>query len=338
MALTQVARKSGERNFMFESVTAIAPARLHLGFLDLNGGLGRRFGSIGLAIDHPVTRLTIAPAATPFVQGADAQRAAAYLDLLTRRLDLVAAYGVTIHEAIPDHVGLGSGTQLALALSSALRHLEGLAPDVPGDALALHRSQRSGIGVGLFERGGVIVDGGRAEGTVTPPVIARLDFPAAWGVILVLDSRLKGLHGAQEAESFAALGPFESGAAAEICRLVLIKALPALAEADIEAFGGAIERIQEIVGAYFAPAQGGAAHTSAAVAQTLAALRRHGAKGTGQSSWGPTGFAFAESAVEAQRLCEAARGDAAALGVDITICKGLNHGALVKGHTSAAHK
>ncbi len=177
VALTQVAKESGERNFMFESVTAIAPARLHLGFLDLNGGLGRRFGSIGLAIDHPVTRLTIAPAAKPFVQGVEALRAAAYLDVLTKRLDLPAAYGVTIHEAIPDHVGLGSGTQLALALASALRHLEGLPPDVPGDALALHRSERSGIGVGLFERGGVIVDGGRATATVTPPVIARLEFP-----------------------------------------------------------------------------------------------------------------------------------------------------------------
>jgi beta-ribofuranosylaminobenzene 5'-phosphate synthase len=336
MTLTQVAKDSGERNFMFESVTVIAPARLHLGFLDLNGGLGRRFGSIGLAIDHPVTRLTIAPTATPFVQGADALRAAAHLDALTRRLGLVAAYGVTIHEAIPDHVGLGSGTQLALALASALRHLEGLAPDVPGDALALHRSQRSGIGAGLFERGGVIVDGGRAEGTVTPPVIARLEFPAAWRVLLVLDSRIKGLHGAQEAESFAALGPFDAAGAAEICRLVLIKALPALAESDIESFGGAIERIQEIVGAYFAPAQGGAAHTSAAVAELLGTLRQHGAKGAGQSSWGPTGFAFAADEGEAQRICDLVRGEADALGVDIAICKGLNRGALVRGHTSAA--
>ncbi|MGO9673224.1 MAG: beta-ribofuranosylaminobenzene 5'-phosphate synthase family protein [Methylocella sp.] len=323
---------------MFESVTAIAPARLHLGFLDLNGGLGRRFGSIGLAIDHPVTRLSIARASTPSVEGLEARRAATYFDALTRRLDLPGAYRVTIDEAIPDHVGLGSGTQLALALASALRHLEGLAPDVPGDALALQRSQRSGIGVGLFERGGVIVDGGRAEATITPPVIARLDFPAAWRVMLVLDSRLKGLHGAQETESFAALAPFESAAAAEICRLVLIKALPALAEADIEAFGGAIERIQEIVGAYFAPAQGGAAHTSAAVAQMLGALRRHGAKGAGQSSWGPTGFAFVADAAEARRLCDLLRGEAAALGVDIAVCKGLNHGALVKGHTSTAGK
>jgi beta-ribofuranosylaminobenzene 5'-phosphate synthase len=322
---------------MFESVTAIAPARLHLGFLDLNGGLGRRFGSLGLAIDHPVTRLTIAPAAKPFVQGVEALRAAAYLDVLTKRLELPAAYGVTIHEAIPDHVGLGSGTQLALALASALRHLEGLPPDVPGDALVLHRSQRSGIGVGLFERGGVIVDGGRASATVTPPVIARLEFPAAWRVLLVLDSRMKGLHGTQEIEAFAALEPFEASAAAEICRLVLIKALPALAEADLEAFGGAIERVQDIVGAYFGPAQGGAPHISAAVAEMLAALRRLGAKGIGQSSWGPTGFAFAGDEAEAHRLRNLLRDEAAALGVDIAICKGLNRGALVKGHNSPAH-
>ena len=336
MALTQVAKDSGERNFMFESATAIAPARLHLGFLDLNGGLGRRFGSIGLAIDHPVTRLSIARAQAPFIEGPEARRAAAYLETLTQRLGLAGTYGVTIHEAIPDHVRLGSGTQLALALASALRLLEGLAPDVPADALALQRSQRSGIGAGLFERGGVIVDGGRAEGTVTPPIIARLEFPAGWRVLLVLDSRLKGLHGAQETESFAALGPFAAAGAAEICRLVLIKALPALAEADLESFGGAIERIQEIVGAYFAPAQGGAAQTSAAVAEMLGALRRHGAKGIGQSSWGPTGFAFAADEGEAQRLRDLMRGEAAALGVDIAICKGLNRGALVKGHTSAA--
>ncbi len=98
----------------------------------------------------------------------------------------------------------------------------------------------------------------------------------------------------------------------------------------------AIERVQDIVGAYFGPAQGGAPYTSAAVAQMLAALRRHGAKGVGQSSWGPTGFAFAADEDEARRLCDLLRGDAAALGVDIAICKGLNRGALVKGHNSPA--
>src|SRR4026208_2452940 len=36
-----------------------APARLHLGFLDRNGGLGRMFGSIGLAVDVPRTELVL---------------------------------------------------------------------------------------------------------------------------------------------------------------------------------------------------------------------------------------------------------------------------------------
>ena len=44
---------------MFDNVTVTASARLHLGFLDMNGGLGRRFGSLGLAIDRPVTCLRL---------------------------------------------------------------------------------------------------------------------------------------------------------------------------------------------------------------------------------------------------------------------------------------
>ncbi len=83
---------------------------------------------------------------------------------------------------------------------------------------------------------------------------------------------------------------------------MLIKALPSVVERDIDMFGEAIARIQQIVGAYFAPAQGGAPYTSAVVGQIMAELQMHGAKGAGQSSWGPTGFAFAASAEEAQRL------------------------------------
>ncbi len=319
---------------MFESVTAIAPARLHLGFLDLNGGLGRRFGSIGLAIDHPQTRLTIRRAAEISVEGREAERAAAYLAALTSRLGLTSAYSVTIDEAIPDHVGLGSGTQLALALASALRRLEGLAPDLAADASLLQRTMRSGIGAGAFEYGGLIVDGGRGERTLTPPIVARLDFPPSWRALVVLDPQIKGIHGAQETASFAALEPMGAEAAAEICRLVLVKALPALAETDIEAFGAAITRIQQIVGGYFAPAQGGAAYASPAVAAVLEELEQHGARGIGQSSWGPTGFAFAADPEQAQTLCDLLRAKTTALGVDIRICKGLNHGALVKGYPS----
>ena len=41
------------------SVSVVAAARLHLGFLDMNGALGRKFGGLGLSIDAPATRLTL---------------------------------------------------------------------------------------------------------------------------------------------------------------------------------------------------------------------------------------------------------------------------------------
>jgi beta-ribofuranosylaminobenzene 5'-phosphate synthase len=323
---------------MFDSVTVTAPARLHLGFLDMNGGLGRRFGSLGLAIDRPATRLSIRRAARPAAVGQEAERALDYLAALACQFGLTESYGLTVHEAIPTHAGLGSGTQLALALATAVRRLEGLPRNESSDALLLQRGARSGIGIGLFERGGLIVDGGRGPLTSAPPIVARMEFPPEWRVIMVLDQRAEGVHGAAEQTAFASLADSSAASAAEICRLVLIKALPALAEEDIASFGEAIARIQEIAGDYFAPAQGGARYVSAAVARLMDELRRHGAQGTGQSSWGPTGFAFAETASEAQRLCDLTKETALAHGVDVLVCKGVNHGALIEGKTFATIK
>ncbi|PNE12510.1 MAG: GHMP kinase [Beijerinckiaceae bacterium] len=323
---------------MFDSVTVTAAARLHLGFLDMNGGLGRRFGGLGLAIDRPATRLTLRRAPTLAVEGLGAERAARHLAVLARHLGLTEAYSLTIHEAIPAHAGLGSGTQLALGIAAALRRLEGLPADEPSDALLLRRGARSGIGLGLFQRGGFIVDGGRGARTAAPPVVARMDFPPQWRVVVVLDPRTEGMHGRDEQAAFARLADFDAASAAEICRLVLIKALPALAEHDIVSFGDAIARLQEIAGDYFAAAQGGAPYASAAVARVMEDLRRHGARGTGQSSWGPTGFAFAADAIEARRLCDLSQEKAAAWGIDMAICKGVNHGVLVEGKTLVAIK
>ncbi len=323
---------------MSDSVTVTAPARLHLGFLDLNGGLGRRFGSLGLAIDRPATRLSLTRAAQPSAEGQDAERAWRHLGDLAHQWGLTRNYKLTIHEAIPPHAGLGSGTQLALALAAALRRLEGLPGARPSDALLLGRGARSGIGIGVFDRGGLIVDGGRGPLTSVPPAVARLEFPPEWRVILVIDPNREGAHGSAEQTAFAELADLSPASAAEICRLVLIKALPALAEADIGSFGGAIARIQEITGDYFAPVQGGARYLSPAVAQIMDELCSHGAQGAGQSSWGPTGFAFAATAAEAQRLLGLTQDTAAALGLDMFICKGVNHGALVEGKSFAAIK
>jgi beta-RFAP synthase len=313
---------------MTERVEVCGTARLHLGFLDLNFAMGRRFGSIGMALDAPCTRVVLQRAREDAVHGPDASRAARYMATMLRACGVQAGHALTVAEAIPAHGGLGSGTQLALAVATAVRRLHGLAPALRADAALLERGVRSGIGVALFEQGGLVVDGGRGAREELPPLLARLDVPAEWRVLLVLDPARQGLSGAREAEAFARLPPLAAGLAAETCRQVLIGALPAVAEDDLVAFGAAIARIQEIAGDHFAPAQGGR-FTSARVTAALDALREAGATGIGQSSWGPTGFAFMQGEAAARASLARMQASGVSDGLDIRICRALNRGATI---------
>jgi beta-ribofuranosylaminobenzene 5'-phosphate synthase len=319
------------------SVVISAAARLHLGFLDLHGGLGRRFGSIGLSIDGPRTRLSLERTSAPRAQGPDSERANAHLAVLSSRFGAKHAYALTVHEAIPAHVGLGSGTTLALTVAAAFRRLEGLRIDMREDVRTLSRGERSGVGIAVFRKGGFVVDGGRSSVTAEPPIVARLPFPRNWRILLVQDASRRGIHGDEERAAFSALGPFDETEADRICRLVLMQLLPGLAERRILPFGEAVRAIQERLGDYFAPAQGGRRFASPEVARALDALRREGAHGVGQSSWGPTGFAFAESHAEAKRLRDALRHDGVGRSLDISIRQALNSGARIEWAEPAAH-
>ncbi len=315
---------------MTEDVVSVsAPARLHLGFLDPGGQSGRRFGGIGLALDGPSTRLSIRRAGHDRVEGADAKRATEHLAAMRRHLSLDQTHDMTIEEIIPAHAGLGSGTQLALAVAAGVRALEGFPTDYAGDATRLGRGNRSGLGAAFFNQGGLAVDGGKGTQDRPPPIVSRFAFPTDWRVILVLDPRNVGLHGPDEIAAFDALPPFPESETAEICRLVLMRTLPGLAEEDIAAFGASVATIQEMVGGHFAPAQGGV-FTSPRVARACTFLAAAGAHGIGQSSWGPTGFAFAASVEEAERLVAAARAEGAANDLDIRIVVGRNLGASVE--------
>jgi beta-RFAP synthase len=316
-------------NTGLNSVVVRAPARLHLGFLDLNGELGRNFGSMGLAISEFCTRIRVSKATTPHVSGPDSERARRYIERLEVLLSLDGAHRVEIAEAIPDHAGLGSGTQLALALAAAIRKLHHMPLDVGGDAFRLGRGRRSGVGIGLFNSGGVVVDGGCKDPSRAAPIVSRIPFPDEWRIVLVLDRKRTGVHGEEERSVFARLPPFAAADAAHICRLVLMQALPALVEADLTSFAAAIKDMQTILGAYFARLQGGF-FASREVAAAMEVLESEGAVGIGQSSWGPTAFAFARSGNEARRLIDVARNDPRCRAVDIHACKGINRGAEIE--------
>ena len=287
-------------------VLVAARARLHLGFLDVSGALGRRFGSIGLSIEKFQTRLRIRPAADISASGPGAERAARYARTMAQILGTTGGMRLALESAIPDHLGLGSGTQMALAVGSAVAAMHGRDMSTREVASLLRRGGRSGIGIGAFDHGGFLVDSGVGEDGGVPPVIARLAYPEAWRVLLIMDARGKGLHGAQEVDAFRRLPPFPREVSAHLCHLTLMQILPGLQDQRLQPVADGIGELQRLVGDYFSPAQGGR-FTSPAVADALSWVESLGYRGVGQSSWGPTGFALLPSEQDAQVLVAAAR-------------------------------
>lgn len=330
-----------------------APGRLHLGFLDPAATLGRRFGSLGVVIDGFETEVEISESpvdrivADGAAERAEIERAADCLRLLRRHSGRHEPLQLRLLHVLPAHAGFGSGTQLALAIGRAFAQWHGLGTPTAQLAQWLGRGLRSGIGIAGFDQGGLLVDGGPGRDGAPAPVLARLPLPAAWRVLVVQDHAQRGLSGSEERHAIATLAPLPQALAADICHQVLMRVLPGAASAEFAPFAAGVTRIQRIMGEHFAPAQAGSAYTSVAVGQLIewiAAFTRSpdatdggiGA-GTGQSSWGPTGFAILPSQSRADEVVRAARAAGViAPSLALRIVTGRNSGATVSDRRTAA--
>ncbi len=217
-------------------------------------------------------------------------------------------------------------------MGRAFAHWHGLNLSSATLATWLARGQRSGIGIAGFDAGGLLLDGGPGADASPAPLLARLEWPLEWRVVVVLDSQQHGLHGAAEREAIAALPALSRAHAADLCHQVLMRVLPGAASGDFASFASGINELQLRLGEHFAPAQGGSAWTSPAVGRFMEWLRtRHGhAAAIGQSSWGPTGFACVPSAAAAQQLIAAARAEGVVdAALELHIVAGRNHGAVL---------
>jgi beta-RFAP synthase len=286
------------------AVCVEAYARLHFGVLDLRGSAGRWFGGIGAAASAPSLQLSATRADLLAVVGADADRAAAFARQFLDHHRIESAARVHVHRSLPAHAGLGSGTQLALAIARALAELYRVESSPPMLARAMGRAQRSAIGTWTFAGGGLVVEGGRrSKSGACGPLIARLPFPNTWRCIVVVPDGPPGISGADEAEAFARLPTPSEHDVEHVSHIVLMSLLPALAEADLDQFGRALSEIQEVTGRWFAPAQGGT-FASGPSLQLVRQLAEWGAAGVGQSSWGPTVYGIIEGAEAASRLAD----------------------------------
>ena len=324
------------------TVTLRAPGRLHLGFLDPAGSLGRRFGSLGLVVDGYETEVALSASpgeqviASGRAERAEVERAAEVLRLLQYHSGCHAPLRLHLRRVLPAHAGFGSGTQLALAIGRAFTLWHRLDVSTPTLAHWLGRGARSGIGIAGFDQGGLLVDGGPRVDGGQASVLSRIELPAAWRVVVVQDNTHEGLSGADERHALATLSPLPQALAADICHQVLMRVLPGAADAEFAPFAAGINRIQQVLGEHFAAAQGGAAFTSPAVGRLIAwiggagraALAGEPAAATGQSSWGPTGFAILPTQALAEAAVDAARAaNAVAPQLSLRIVSGRNTGA-----------
>jgi beta-RFAP synthase len=321
-----------------------AGARLHFGLLSLPAegevhwpdrhGVAalpaRRFGGVGLMVEAPGVELTAAPATAWSAEGPLAERALAFARRFNEGLPAALPPRRLIVASAPvEHSGLGTGTQLGLAVARALAVAAGR-DDLDAVALArrVGRGRRSALGVHGFAHGGFLVEAGKREPEDIAPLVARLPFPDSWRVVLAVLPAPEGVHGEREQQAFVRLRTRPAGFAAadSLCRLVLLGMLPALAEQDLEAFGEALYDFNARVGEMFAAAQGGT-YASPAVAEVVAFLRREGVRAVGQSSWGPAVFAIVADQDWADDLAARLRRQFGLNAAEALVTRGWNHGA-----------
>ncbi|MDB4895323.1 MAG: putative beta-ribofuranosylaminobenzene 5-phosphate synthase [Firmicutes bacterium] len=294
------------------------PCRLHLGIFNLAAG---GYGGIGVAIDRPNVRLTVARAGGLSAGGLSAgglsagglsagglsatgpqsKRALQAAELFRQAYRVQAGAEIVVASAITPHVGLGSGTQIALAAAAALARLWRVDAPIAAIATVVGRGARSRIGLQAFLYGGFVAHATWRSGETATRVAP---FPASWHWVVAAPLESEGLSGQAEATAFAELPPMGADASREARDLVELEILPGVQQADLPRFGRGLMSLQAIVGDYFAPVQGGRyAHPLGE--QLAAALLDAGCAGVGQSSWGPSICGVIAGESEAQRALAA---------------------------------
>ena len=284
-----------------KSTKITAPARLHLGFVGLQGQSARTHGALGLAIDQPATVLEAHHYPKWKVSGIALNKAVKYMNTVRAAFALRQPIYVKSVQSIPEHIGLGSGTQLALSVATVCMQLNGHQVSPEKLSGLLGRGARSGIGTAAFFKGGFLVDCQAEKTRHARAISKRMEFPEGWRIILIIDRTYQGIHDETEVNAFEKLGGFSTNLSTELKGVLLNQVVPALEARDITAFGSGISLIQKQVGDFFKPAQGGR-FLSQQVAQILDYAERNGAAGIGQSSWGPTGFIIVDSTAAALQM------------------------------------
>jgi beta-ribofuranosylaminobenzene 5'-phosphate synthase len=317
-------------------INVVSPSRLHLTLIDLNAEIGRVDGGVGITLESPSLEISASEADTVEVVGSSLL-AGRMLKAAKAVLPEGKGIRILIKRDLPDHVGLGSGTQAALSVAAAINEIYGLGKSVRELAVAVGRGGTSGIGVAAFENGGFIVDGGhkfKEKGAFSPsaaskmppgPVLFRRAFPD-WNIVLAIPNT-KGVHDAEEVDIFKKVCPIPLAEVQEISHVILMQMLPALIEEDIESFGRAVNHFQT---AGFKKRE--VELQPKPVLDAMKYMQDNGASGSGVSSFGPVVYGIVGSSGDARKLQKDVQSMLdESLGGEVLLTKGRNRGADIFG-------
>ncbi len=294
-----------------------APAHVHVGNVDLHGGLGRLYGTLGFALVEPRLRLVVEESDGVVVEGTTRS------DFRRLAEEVSGYYGVGLRirvvEEIPANVGLGSTTPYALGVAAAASLIARGAYDLEEAARVTRRARVSGLGFYSFKMGGFIVDGGFVPGREgIPPLIFRAHVPAKYRIVyLVPNARLEEILEIKrrEDEVLSSLPPMSEEMAMRNSRLVLMGIMPSVAEGDWKRAGEHLTALNSGLGDYWEVRQPGR-YCCSEVGSLVGVLLDNGALCACQSSWGPTVYALVEGEGKASMLLERALDYGAGLGLE----------------------
>ena len=293
---------------MLNEITSVklrTPARLHFSLIDLNGELGRIDGGIGVAIDKPNWVISIKKNPTLEVP----EDISELFETLQNKLELTNNYKIEIGSSLLSHVGLGSQTQLSLALAHGLSILEQQELSIPKLAELVGRGGTSGIGVAAYQHGGFILDGGHTcedkpdflpshfSNSKPAVLIIRHNVPEDWYFIVAIPNTGKGKYGDAELEIFNKYCPISADHVEKLSRIILMKMLPAIVEDDIVQFGNGLNDIQKLG---FKSIENQLQNDFVKDLQQF--FLDTGAFGTGLSSFGPATFCLVRSEKSAKAI------------------------------------
>lgn len=282
------------------AVRVCTGSRLHFGLLDTV----RPFGGVGVMLNAPSTEVVVSTADSFRCPDDYHDRIGPIAERIRQfsGAENLPSCRVQVLRTAPTHCGLGSGTQLALAVAESICLHQAVQAEEKTIANALaSRGQRSVVGTHGYWQGGMIYEAGDCkageksmEGNLNA-VQQGARLPEAWRVAVLrpLDHDFT-VSGKQERENFLRLKPASKKVGHELRRLAINEIMPAAKLGQFKAFSDATRVYNELSGSLFASVQGGS-YNGKAVTRVIEWLSDRGVLGHGQSSWGPGVFAWFES-------------------------------------------